>query len=78
MIFAHVPVILPSVLGIAIAFHPVAYGPLALLHGSLAARVAGDLAQVPWLVRWGGLLNVVAIGAFAIATIAAAGIARRR
>jgi hypothetical protein len=61
MIFAHAPIILPAVTGLAVPYHARFYLPLALLHGSLLLRVAGDLAS--WLPgrRWGGLLNEVAI-----------------
>jgi hypothetical protein len=57
MIFGHAPIIFPVVLGREIVFRAAFYGPLALLHLSLALRIAGDLLD--WLAgrRWGGLLN---------------------
>jgi hypothetical protein len=61
MIFAHAPVILPAVLGRAVPYTPLWYAPLVLLHVSLAARIAGDLAGLFALRQWGGMLNVVAI-----------------
>jgi len=69
MIFGHAPIIVPAVLGRAIAYRPAFYVPLALLHASLALRLFGDLW--PWLPgrRWGGLLNALAILLF-FATIA--------
>lgn len=64
MIFGHAPIIFPAVLGVRIAYRPLAYAPLGLLHGSLVLRVTGDLAA--WLPgrQWGGLLNALAIVLF--------------
>ncbi len=61
MIFGHAPIILPAVLGRPLAYSPLFYGHLALLHLSLVLRLAGDLA--PWFParQWGGLLNEVAV-----------------
>jgi hypothetical protein len=61
MIFAHAPIILPTVTGLAMPFHPLFYLHVVLLHLSLLTRIAGDLAQWPWIQRWGGLLNAAAI-----------------
>src|SRR6185437_421408 len=44
MIFAHAPVIVPSVLGRPLPFRPALYAPLVLLHASLMLRLAGDWA----------------------------------
>ena len=57
MVFGHAPVILPAVLRTALPYHPVLYAPLALLHGSLAARI---LLSKP-LGAWG---NAAAIALF--------------
>lgn len=61
MIFGHAPIVLPSVLGIPLTYHPSFYVPLAMLHLSLALRVVGDL--VSWWDgrQWGGLLNAVVL-----------------
>jgi hypothetical protein len=66
MIFGHMPIIAPLILGRGIAYQPALYLPLALLHLSLALRVGGDLTG--WLPGrlWGGLLNALALAAFAI------------
>jgi len=48
MVFGHAPIILPAVLRTAFAYHPVLYAPLALLHASLALRVAGVVAPGAW------------------------------
>jgi hypothetical protein len=61
MIFGHAPIILPALLGVMIAFQPAAAANLALLHLSLALRVAGDLGLSFALRRWGGLLNEVSL-----------------
>ena len=61
MIFAHAPIILPTITGLALPFQSVFYLHVGLLHLSLLLRIAGDLAQLLWLQRWGGLLNVAAI-----------------
>lgn len=64
MIFGHAPIILPAVLGRDFAYRPWLYAPLALLHISLIARVAGDLAGSALARQWAGLLNVLAVLVF--------------
>ncbi|GJM39885.1 MAG: hypothetical protein DHS20C20_01670 [Ardenticatenaceae bacterium] len=61
MIFAHAPIILPSVLPIQVRFHPILYGPTAFLHVALLLRVIGDVGAWQPVRAWGGLLNAVAI-----------------
>lgn len=61
MIFGHAPIILPALTRINVPFRASFYLPLALLHGSLILRVAGDLAYWQPLRMWGGLLNETAI-----------------
>jgi hypothetical protein len=61
MIFGHVPIIFPAVLGVPMAFRPSFYIHLVLLHSSLALRILGDLAGWPEVRQWGGLLNVLAV-----------------
>ena len=71
MIFGHAPIILPSVLGVALPFRRAFYCHWALLHVSLAVRVGGDLAL--WLPgqQWGGLGNALAIVLFLANTVGA-------
>ncbi len=69
MIFAHAPIIVPVVAGLRVRFHPFLYVPLALLHASVALRVAGDLGDVA-LRRWSGVANAAAIVLFALAMAA--------
>jgi hypothetical protein len=64
MVFGHAPIIFPAVLRVAVPYHPVFYLPLALLHGSLAVRIAGDaFGRFDW-VRGGGAGNGFALAAF--------------
>ena len=69
MVFGHAPVILPAVLRISFPYSAALYAPLALLHASLAVRVAGDLAQASALVLAGAWGNAAGIALF-IATAA--------
>ena len=61
MIFAHAPVIVPGVLGVAMSWRPISYTHLVLLHAGLLVRVVADLVGAAAVVRWGGLLNVAAV-----------------
>lgn len=63
MIFAHAPLIFPAILGRPLPFHPVFYGHLALLHGSLLLRVAG--------YPLGAWLNGAALALFVATTLGA-------
>lgn len=64
MIFAHAPVIVSALVGVTEAFDRLLYGPVALMHASLLARLFGDLFAQPGLRRWGALLNAVALVIF--------------
>jgi len=62
MVFAHAPVIVPSVLRVRFPFHPISYLALALLHVSLVVRlVGGDAMGNDRAWQTGGVLNEVAI-----------------
>jgi hypothetical protein len=61
MIFAHAPIIFPTITGLALPFQTHFYLHAALLHFSLLLRLAGDFAPSIPLQRWGGLLNALAI-----------------
>ena len=77
MVFGHAPIIFPAVLRVAVPYHPSFYVPLALLHGALALRVAGDAAgQLGW-TRWGALLTALALAAFIVNTASAVWRGRR-
>ncbi len=71
MVFGHAPIIFPAVLRVAVPYHPGFYVPLALLHGALVIRMAGDALGDFDLLRWGALLGAVALAAFIGNTIAA-------
>jgi hypothetical protein len=75
MIFAHAPVIFPGVLGVPIAFRPRFWAHVALLHASLAVRIAGDLLPSLGARQWGGLGNALALVVFLGNTV---GSVRRR
>lgn len=64
MIFAHAPMVAEVVVGVRLPFRPAFYVPLLALHGSLAARIAGDLLPAPAVRRWGGLGNAASLGLF--------------
>jgi hypothetical protein len=71
MVFGHAPIIFPAVLRVAVPYHPTFYLPLAVLHLSLAVRLAGDAtAQFDW-IRIGGALNALALVAFIASTASA-------
>lgn len=70
MIMGHAPVILPAVLGRALPYRPVLWGPVVLLHASLLLRVAGgDLHGQPWALAAGGAANVAAVLAFLVLAV---------
>lgn len=77
MIFAHAPIILPSVLGIDVPYRSILYLPPLLLSSSLLLRIAGDLTFNLPLRQWGGLVNVVAVLLFAALLLGSALAARR-
>jgi len=69
MVFGHAPIILPAVTRFAVAYHPVFYAHLVLLHLSLALRLTGDLSGNTELRALGGLLNAVTLLVFVLNTI---------
>ena len=71
MIFGHAPIVFPAVLGVAIPFRPAFYAHVALLHASLVARIAADVAAMPLLRQWSALINAAAIALFLATTLAA-------
>jgi hypothetical protein len=71
MIFGHAPIIVPAVLGLAVAYSPAFYLHLAMLHLSLLLRVAGDLLGWTAGRQWGGLLNEAALLWFLVAMVVA-------
>ncbi len=70
MIFGHAPIIFPAVLRVKIPWTPLAWLPLALLHATLAWRVAGDLFGRFDLSRQGGMANAIALLVFILVMVA--------
>jgi hypothetical protein len=58
-------------------YHWTFYAPLALLHLSLAIRLAGDVVEQYEWTRMGGLLNALALAAFLVGTVTAVARGRR-
>ena len=69
MIFGHMPIILPALTNLRIAYTPLFYGHLILLHITLIVRTTGNLLQSIPVRQWGGLLNVLTILLFMFITI---------
>lgn len=61
MIFAHAAIIIPSLTGQIVPWHPLFYVPLLLLHLFLLMRVVGDLFWLESLRRLGSYGNAAAI-----------------
>ena len=73
MVFGHAPIIFPAVLRVQLPYHPSFYLPLALLHASVAIRLAGDALADAALLRLGGAASALALAVFVV-TMAAAGV----
>ena len=69
MIFVHAPMVGRAVLDVTVPHGRWLHVPLALLHGSLAARVVGDLSECLPLRQWAALVNVVAILAYPVLAV---------
>lgn len=70
MIFAHAPMIFPAILHVRVPYHWSFYIHWAVLHGSLALRLTGDLSGHWFLRTWGILGNAAALALFLAVTIA--------
>jgi hypothetical protein len=71
MIFAHAPIILPTITGLSLPFQKIFYLHAGLLHLSLLLRIAGDLGLSLSLQQWGGLVNTLTLLLFLINNIRA-------
>jgi hypothetical protein len=71
MIFAHAPIMLPTITGLALPFQNIFFLHAGLLHLSLLLRIVGDLSLTLSLQRWGGLLNALAILLFLVNNVRA-------
>ncbi|MHB1175133.1 MAG: hypothetical protein ACYCZJ_08420 [Sulfuriferula sp.] len=72
MVIGHAPIIFPAVMRVKIPYHPVFYLPLAALHLSLLARVAGDILGMWPLRQWSGVANGAALLLFILTLLASA------
>lgn len=72
MILAHAPLVFPAVLKVEIPYAPRFWTHAALLHASLAVRIAGDLGGWSAVRAWGGALNAAAIALFLLNTLGSA------
>lgn len=70
MVFGHAPVILPAVARVRVPYRPALYGPLLLLHASVALRVGSDLAGWHPGRRWSGILTAMALLAYPLCVVA--------
>jgi hypothetical protein len=75
--FGHAPLTLPAVARIQVSYVPVLYGPLLLLHGSVALRVGGGLIGWDAGRKGSGVLTLFALASFA-ATLAFTAMRSRR
>jgi hypothetical protein len=73
MVFGHAPIIVPAVARVKIAYRPLFYLPLVLLHLSLALRVGGQLADSFALRQWGGAANAATLVVFILTMAASIG-----
>ncbi len=69
LIFGHAPVIFPALLGIQMEYTPWYYAHVIALQIALSLRVFGDLAGLPLVRRWGGLLSFIALLMFLFDTL---------
>jgi len=72
MIFGHAPIIFPAVARVQIPYHPAFYLQLVLLHGSLAARVIGDLGDMAALRQGAAIANSIALVTFFVTMLLSA------
>ncbi len=77
MILGHMPIIVPAVTRLRVAYRPFFHAPLALLHAAVALRVAGGLFDAFALRRAGGEIAALAIASFAVTLAIGAALARR-
>lgn len=71
MVFGHAPIIFPAVLRVRVPYSGLFYGPLTLLHISVATRVVGTLGSEAQWRSIGGMLNAAALLLFVVTMISA-------
>lgn len=77
MVFGHVHMVAPAVLGVSVPYRRWFAIHLVVLHVSLVARAVGGLAADATMRRWGALGNAAAILLFIAATVISVVSARR-
>lgn len=76
MVFGHAPVILPAVLKVPLPYRPWFYGHFLMLQAGLLVRViGGDVAGQTWAWQAGGVMTVLAVLLFLLASVSSAGAA---
>ncbi len=78
VVFAHAPTMLQAVAAVHVPFTAALYAPMAVMHVSVLARIAGDLADVLWLRRIGSIGNALALALFVAVVIGSRLSDRRR
>lgn len=78
MVFAHAPIILPAVIGVALPYSPVFYLHLGLLQLSLMARLVGDFTGHAVIRTAGGIGNALTIVLFVLLSASAVARARKK
>lgn len=69
MVFGHAPIIFPAVLRTPLPYTPLFYAHLVLMQGTLALRVAGDLANREAWRAWGSMGNALTLALFLVLTV---------
>ena len=77
MVFAHAQVIVPAVLGVALPYRRMLYGPLVLLHAGLVVRLLATGTGGVDALAWGGVIDEIAIVVFLGVAVAASRRGRR-
>jgi hypothetical protein len=77
MVFGHALIILPAVTRLRVAYRPLMYAPLAVLHASLLLRTCGDLLEWEAVRQWSGIATILALVGFAMLVATSARHARR-
>jgi len=66
MVFGHALIILPAVTRRRIAYSPLLYAPLFMLHASVLVRVGGDLTDWQQAREWSGIVTALAMITFGL------------
>lgn len=69
MVLAHAPIVLPAVAKVRFTPTRALFVPLALMHASVVARVAGDVGGAPEIRRLATLASALALALFALLVV---------